>query len=114
MDHESSENITIPTFWPLEHDLPSLPANQFAVSRSEDFIYLVFGELRPLILKEPSEEQVAQIREHGVLIKPVASIAVTPGGYLKLTNLLVNILNTDELAGLAEHIQNILDKRGGK
>ena len=111
MDHEMNEEGLIPAFWPIEHDLPSLPANNFAIARAGDFVYLTFGEVRPFIVQNPSEEQVKRLRKEGVPIKLQASIVLANDGHKALTHLLVNALELEDLKELADHIQGLIQER---
>jgi hypothetical protein len=111
MNHETHEEGSIPALWPIEPGLPSMPANNFAIAKAGDFVYLTFGEVRPLILQNFSEEQMKQLREEGVPIKLQASIVLANDGYNALTHLLVNALEPKDLEKLAEHIQELIQKR---
>jgi hypothetical protein len=111
MNHETNEEGAIPALWPIEHDLPSVPANQFAIAKAGDFVYLAFGEVRPFILQNPSEERVKQLHEEGVPIKVQASIVLANDGHRALTHLLANALGLEDLKELAEHVQNLIQQR---
>jgi hypothetical protein len=111
MNPETHEEGAIPAFWPIERDLPSLPANNFAIAKAGDFVYLTFGEVRPLIFQNPPEDQVKRLREEGVPIKLQASIVLANDGHRALTHLLVNALGSEDLKELAEHVQNLIQQR---
>lgn len=111
MTSETHEDTQIPVVWPLEIDLPSLPANNFAIGKAGDFVYVTFGELRPLIARNVSEEKAEQLRESGIAIKPLASVVLAADGHKVLTHLLVSALETDDLEELAVHIQKTLQER---
>jgi hypothetical protein len=111
MNRDTNEEGLIPAVWPIEDDLPSLPANQFAIAKAGDFVYLTFGEVRPFVLQNPSEEQVKRLREQGVPIKLQASIVLANDGHNALTRLLVNALELKDLEELAEHVQDLIQQR---
>jgi hypothetical protein len=113
MDQDASANSTIPVRWPVDIDLPTLHCNNFAIAKAGDSIYITFGEVRPLFLSGYPSADIEQLRQQGVLIRPLASIAVAGDGHKALTQLLVNALETGDLAELAELIQRrIQDQQG--
>ena len=83
--------------WP-EHNLPSLPANNFAVGKVGDFVYLTFGELRPFSAGTPA-------------IRPVGSMVLGTDGHKALTHLLAKALETEDLKELAAFIAETLQER---
>jgi hypothetical protein len=112
LENNQNEAIELPVHWPLEVDLPSLPANHFAVNVGADIVHIVFGECRPLITKDLSPKAIELAREHdGIQIKPLASIVVTPNGHKVLIRLLISALETDDLEEIAEHIQKTQERK---
>ncbi|MEP0763478.1 MAG: hypothetical protein HRF48_12160 [Chloroflexota bacterium] len=113
MTQDTSTDSTIPVRWPVDIDLPTLHCNNFAIAKAGDSIYITFGEVRPLFLSGYSPADIEQLRQQGVLIRPLASIAVASDGHKALTQLLVNALEIGDLADLAEHIRRrIQDQQG--
>lgn len=113
MTSDSHDEFALPIVWPLQHELPTLPANHFAISKTEEGIYLTFGELRPLIITgERSQKQLEHIREQGeVRINPLALIYVTENGFNAFLRLMVKSLETEELNELVAYIQEQLNER---
>ncbi len=108
---QTDEPLYVPVVWPLKHDLPTLPANQFAFSRTTDGVYMTFGELRPLTITEDSaqkhrEELMASGR---IEIQPLAVVFVTEKGFEALLKLMVNALDRAELKTMAQHITRLLE-----
>ena len=94
--------------WPVEHNLPSLPVNQFAIAQTGDFVYLTFGEVRPLGVGATED----QLREHGPLfVEPHASVVVTPNGHKALTFMLLKALDKEGLAEALKQIQEQLEEK---
>ena len=109
MTHIMDED-TQKTAWPSRLDLPTLPANNFAVGKVGDFTYLTFGELDPFTTGSfPSTE--ADRPE--VRIKPLASLVMGRDVHRALTHLLAQALEIEDLKELAQFVQDALRERQG-
>lgn len=81
MPDQPSEGDKIPVSlkWPLEDDLPTVYANQFAISAPGPEYVIVFGEFLPTgFANRPKQEIEEFLRQASV--KPVAKIVVSPEG----------------------------------
>jgi len=108
MTQNSDEKTQGTAAWPSQLDLPTLPANNFAVGKVGDFTYLTFGELDPFTTGSfsPPGSGTPEVR-----IKPVASIVLGQDGHKVLTRLLVQALETEGLEELARFVQDALHQR---
>ena len=102
------EDEKLPIDWPLDFDVPSLYANQFAVAGSDEVVHITFGEISPPII---TERNIAQFRERdSILVKPKISVVVSQRGYQALVRLLVNSLEKEDLKQIAEHVRERLEE----
>jgi hypothetical protein len=108
----SMEYDGLPIDWPVDYDAPSFHADQFAVSRTGEVVYIIFGEVPPPIVTELNKEKKLEaLRERGyVPIKPRVSVVVSSHGYQALTNLLVKSFKRDELEKIAQYVQELLQE----
>ena len=81
MSDQSAEegNLAVNLKWPLEDNLQTVYANQFAIAATGPEHILVFGEFLPSGFANRSKQEIEEYLRHAT-IKPVAKVVVSPEG----------------------------------
>lgn len=66
--------VTVPTRWPENVDLPTIYANQFFITHAGLEFFLIFGEVTAPLWTEPTAEKLEALE--ALQVKPVAKIAI--------------------------------------
>jgi hypothetical protein len=91
MSHVDQDLIPVNLKWPLESDLQTVYANQFAISATGPEFVLEFGEFLPTgFANRPREEVEGYLTN--AMVKPVARIVVSKEGLEALHGLLGNYI----------------------
>ena len=80
--------------WPIETNVPSYYANQFAIMKSSNEVIVTIGRYFPNFIRRSEEEIEAYLKDAEV--EPLAQLVMSPAGFEALATLMSQYLKQNE------------------
>lgn len=77
--------------WPIETNVPTYYANQFAIMKSSNEVILTIGRYFPNFIRRSEEEIEAFLKD--AQVEPLAQLIMSPSGFEALASLMSAYLN---------------------